>query len=167
MLPKCRPQPFCLSVITVVDVMNCEHSQMYVLLLHSDIAAFIATLGPIQHDRHFTNDIFKCVFLNENVGISINISLKFVPRDLINNIPALVQIMAWRRPGDKPLSQPMIFRLLTHICVIRPQWVTLVNILRPKTKWPPFVDYTFKCIFFKRLVLIWIKEVCSSGCNWL
>ena len=39
------------------------------------------------------------------------------------NIPALVQIMAWRRPGDKPLSEPMMVSLLTHICVTRPQWV--------------------------------------------
>ena len=35
----------------------------------------------------------------------------------------LVQIMAWRRPGDKPLSEPMMVRLPTHICVTRPQWV--------------------------------------------
>ena len=42
---------------------------------------------------------------------------------LNNNIPALVQIMAWRRPGDKPLSERMIVSLLTHICVTRPQWV--------------------------------------------
>ena len=35
----------------------------------------------------------------------------------------LVQIMAWRRPGDKPLSEPMMVWLLTHICVIRPQSV--------------------------------------------
>ena len=55
--------------------------------------------------------------------ILINISLKFVPKGLINNIPALVQIMARRRPGDKPLSKPMMFNLLTHICVTRPQWV--------------------------------------------
>ena len=48
------------------------------------------------------DDIFKCIFLNENVWISIKISLKFVPKGLINNIPALVQIMAWRRVGDKP-----------------------------------------------------------------
>ena len=31
--------------------------------------------------------------------------------------------MAWRRPGDKPLSEPMMVSLLTHICVTRPQWV--------------------------------------------
>ena len=51
----------------------------------------------------------------------IKISLKFVPMGPINNIPALVQIMAWRLPGDKPLSEPMMVSLLTHICVTRPQ----------------------------------------------
>ena len=45
---------------------------------------------------------------NENIWISIKISPKFVPKGPINNIPALVQIMAWRRPGDKPLSEPMM-----------------------------------------------------------
>ena len=39
----------------------------------------------------------------------------------IDNNPALVQIMAWRRSGDKPLSEPMMVSLLTHICVTRPQ----------------------------------------------
>ena len=47
-------------------------------------------------------------FWNENVRISIKISLKFVPKGPINNIPALVQKMAWCRPGDKPLSEPMM-----------------------------------------------------------
>ena len=37
----------------------------------------------------FTDDIFKCIFLNENVGISIKMSLKFVPNGWINNTPAL------------------------------------------------------------------------------
>ena len=44
----------------------------------------------------------------------------------MNNIPTLVQIMAWRRPGDKPLSEPMMVILLTHICVTRPQWVKTI-----------------------------------------
>ena len=61
------------------------------------------TVGTI-----FPNDIFKCIFLNENAWISIKISLKFVPKGPINKIPALVQIIAWRRSGDKPLSEPMI-----------------------------------------------------------
>ena len=83
----------------------------------------VSTLRPRQNGRHFADDIFKCIFLNENAWISLKISLKFVPKVLINNIPALVQIMAWRRPGDKSLSEPMMVSLLTHICVTRPQWV--------------------------------------------
>ena len=62
-------------------------------------------------------------FLDENVWILINISLKFVPRSPINNIPTLVQVMAWCRPSDKPLSELMMVRLQTHICVTRPQWL--------------------------------------------
>ena len=64
----------------------------------------------------------------------IKISMKFVPRGPINNIPALVQIMAWRRPGGKPLSEPILVRLPTHICVTRPQWVNMLSaaILRCK-----------------------------------
>ena len=71
----------------------------------------------------FHRDIFKRIFLNENNRILIKISLKFVPKVPINNIPALVQVMAWRWPGDKPLSVPMMVCLLTHMCVTRPQWV--------------------------------------------
>ena len=63
---------------------------------------------------------FRFVLLNENVWISIKISLKFLPKGPINNIPTLVPIMTWRRPGDKPLSKPMMVSLLTHICTTRP-----------------------------------------------
>ena len=52
------------------------------------------------------DDIFECIFLNENNRIPIQISLKFVPRSPIDNKPALVQVMAWRRTGDKPLPEP-------------------------------------------------------------
>ena len=55
-----------------------------------------------QDGRHFADDIFKCIFLNENASILIQISLKFIPKSPIENIPVLVQIMAWRRLGDKP-----------------------------------------------------------------
>ena len=54
------------------------------------------------------DDIFKCIFLNENIQILIKISLKFVPKGLIHNIPALVQIMACPLLGTKPLSEPMM-----------------------------------------------------------
>ena len=89
----------------------------------------VNTLRPRQNGRYFPDAIFKCIFLNENAWISLKISLKFVPKVRINNIPALVQMMAWRRPGDKPLSEPMMASLLTHICVTRPQWVNSHNLL--------------------------------------
>ena len=55
------------------------------------------------------------IFMNtENVGISISISLKFVPNGQINNIPAFVQIMAWHPPGNKQLFEPMMVSLPMH-----------------------------------------------------
>ena len=74
----------------------------------------VNTLRPRQNGRHFADDIFKCIFFNENVWILIKISLKFVPKGPINKISALFQIMAWRRPGDKPLSEAMLVSLLMH-----------------------------------------------------
>ena len=70
----------------------------------------------MQNGRQFADDILRCFFWN---------SLKFVPKGPINNIPELVQILAWCRLGDKPLSEPIMVSLLTHICVTRPQWVNL------------------------------------------
>ena len=54
------------------------------------------------------DDIFKCIFLTESDVSAIQISLKFVPSSSIDNKPALVQVMAWRRIGDKPLPEPMM-----------------------------------------------------------
>ena len=88
------------------------------------------TSRPRQNGRHFSDDVFKYIFLNENVWIPIKIALKFAPKGPINNNPVLVQIMAWRRPGNKPLSGPMMVSLPTHICVTRPQWVNYVTMLR-------------------------------------
>ena len=93
------------------------------LVIYLTRPEWVNTLRPRQNGRHFPDNIFKWIFLNEDIWISINISLKFVPRGPINNIPTLVQVMAWRRPGDKPLSEPMMVRLVTHICITWPQWV--------------------------------------------
>ena len=98
----------------------------WVLVFHREIFQLCApfdTLRPRQNGRHFADDNFKCISANENVWMPILISLKFVPKGPINNIPALAQIMPWRRPGDKPLSEPMMVSLTRHICVTRPQWV--------------------------------------------
>ena len=47
----------------------------------------------------------------------------------------MVQITAWRRAGDKPLSEPMMGILLTHICVTRPQWVTSIILTLKRCNW--------------------------------
>ena len=95
----------------------------------------INTLRPRQNCRHFTDVIFKCIILNENILILLKISLNFVPKVRINNIPSLVQMMAWSQSSDKPLSEPMMVSLPMHIYVTRPQWVKWT----PNRKWPGFL----------------------------
>ena len=89
----------------------------------SEKCPIFSTLRPTRNRRHFADDIFRYICLNENMWISIGISLKFVLKGPFNNIPSLVQIMAWRRPGDKPLAEPIVVWLPTHMCVNRSQWV--------------------------------------------
>ena len=67
-------------------------------------AGDLNTLRTRQNGCHFTDDIFKCIFLNENVWISIKISLKFVPKVPINNIPALVQRRIYSSLGLNELT---------------------------------------------------------------
>ena len=94
------------------DWQSCNHSN------HD-----LNTLRLRQNWRYLADDIFKCIFLNENTWISIKFWLMFVHKGSINNISSLVQIMTWRRPGDKPLSEPMMVRLLTHINQVSiPTW---------------------------------------------
>ena len=82
-------------------------------------------LRPKQNGRHFPNDIILNGFSwMKMYEFRLEFHwLKFVPKGPINNIPALVQIMAWHRSCDKPSSGPMMVRLLTHICVTGPRWV--------------------------------------------
>ena len=111
------------------------------------------TLRLRQYCRHFAEDIFKCIFLNENVWFSLKISLKLVPKVWINNISALGKIMAWRWPGNKPLTEPMMVSSLTHICVTRPQWVYFHS-LAPQ----------MKCIFSKLISPVDILRIsCEIG----
>ena len=101
-----------------------------VLVVHKEgcqVPIHLNLLRPRQNSRRFAADIFNCIFLNENVCISINISIKFVPKVRINYIPALVRIMPWHRPGDNLLSEPITVSLLMHICVTRTQWVYMTK----------------------------------------
>ena len=54
-----------------------------------------AIVTHLPLDKSFADDIFKCIFMNEMIGIPIQISLKFGPKGPIDNNPTLVQVMAW------------------------------------------------------------------------
>ena len=75
-------------------------------------------------------------------------SLKFVAQGSTNNISALAQIMAWRRPGDKPLSEPVMIRLQTHTCVTRPHRVKTHLNLKSHKIW--FAQFLFFAEFPNR-----------------
>ena len=95
------------------------------MLMHTDVIGWhsglyenirsINSLRLRQNGCYFADNIFKCIFFNENVWIVIKISLNFILKCPINNILAMVEIMACPRPGYKPLSEP--------ICVTLPQCV--------------------------------------------
>ena len=97
------------SMVGCIESFNCCYAFFHWL----NEQMRLNTLRPRWNGSHFAVNIFNCIFLNENVWISIKISLKFVPKSPINNIPALVQIM---------------IRLPTHVCITLPQWI---DSLRP------------------------------------
>ena len=70
------------------------------------------TLRPRQSGRHFSNDIFKCIFFNEEYEFRLKCHWNL-----------FIGTMGRCRPGAKPLSEPFMVSLVTHICVTRPQWV--------------------------------------------
>ena len=144
----------CVQITTLLYVYNLWRPyELSGTLIYSNKTGnnFFNTLRPRQNGRHFADDIFKCIFINENISISIKLSLKFVPKGPINTIPSLVQIMAWRRPGDKPLSEPRMEGLLTHICVTRPQWVN------------PLLSFSALLILIE-CVFVWWGGVGVFGC---
>ena len=115
-------------LLTVWSLWECVVIHAYPFFSESNGGCYVAnkvinTSRPREKSRHFADDNFERIFLNE-----YKISLKFAHKGPINNILTLGQIMAWCRPGDKPLSEPIMVSLLTHICLTRSQWV---NSLRP------------------------------------
>ena len=91
---------------------------------------------PGQNGRPFADDIFICSFMNEKFSILIKISLKFNSRVLIDNNPALVEIMAWSHYLNQCwLSSPM------HICGTRGRWVVSLQLtFRDRGYWTSFLD---------------------------
>ena len=103
-----------------------------VLTKHNASYCFYHILRPRQNCCHFADNISKCIFLNENLWISLKISLKFVPKVQIDNIPTFVQIITWCQPGDKPLFEPMMLNLLMYICITQASELMLVWNIHPR-----------------------------------
>ena len=125
-------------------------------LCYSSVITSFNTLRSWQNGHYFLNGIFKCIFLNGNVWISIRISLRFVCQGPFNNIPAMVQIMVCRRPSDKPLSGSMMVRLPTHIYVTRPRLLGLLN-----WKWVSWLNIKITWCYMQP----WSPLISSSFCN--
>ena len=116
----------------------------------------VNTLRLKKNGHHFTDGMYKCMFLNVNVRISINISLNFVPYDPIDYKSALVQIMAWREASNKPLSEPMMTYLLTHICITQPKWVNSWKTTNTTPSWA-----SMGCLW-RECWRLWNKVICCK-----
>ena len=114
----------------------CSRQEWYGLIywywIYEFRKALVNTLKPRQNGRHFADDIFKRIFLKENVSISIKIS-----KGSTNNILSLVHIMAWRQLGTKPLFEPMMVYFtdayIRHLASMRKQGCG--------KEWYPFLHY--------------------------
>ena len=120
--------------------------------LHREL---LSHLGRDKNGRPFPYGIFKCIFLNENVYISIQFALKFFPR------AHLTIFQHWFRKSLGTVQAPMSVSLLTHKCVTRPQWVIQSG---------PYQIYEYVSICIRRKVLsfkdtplnfsVWEYETC-------
>ena len=105
----------------------------------------------------------------------IKISLKFILRGTLNNIRAVVYMMAWRWPGDKPLFVPILYSLLTHLCGTRPQWVNLMHLCTFYVDYPSTIQgenvFTtpvshFAYMYSQRMSSKYIKQLHCFRCEW-
>ena len=83
-------------------------------------------ISPWKNCHNLADEIFKCIFVNENFCILIWISLTFVHRDQIDNKSAFIQGMAWCWTRGKPLPKPMVAQ---HKCGTRGRWVKASRML--------------------------------------
>ena len=122
------------SVTLPLKLLTCLRGTSALQWRHNGRDGTSTSYGTSSYLTHRGRDkldpILQTIFSNAfSVGKCANfaLTLNFVPEIWPNNIPAFFfQIMAWRQPGDKPLSEPMMVSLLIHICVNRPQWVKAV-----------------------------------------
>ena len=131
----------------------------------SVIHPIVDSSPPGQNGCHFADDICRCIFVNEKFCMLIKISLKFVPKGPIDNKPALVLIMAWRRTGNKPLSESMLTRFTdAYICSTRGRWVEYLY------GWNEICDiYTMKWVKHNILCILmhwWTGWAVNQAMTW-
>ena len=119
---KFNHRPFCRSINTH-SYPTASHCSGRCYHLH------INSFGPRRSRRQFADEIFISISLDEEIQISSEIPLKFIPNGLINNNPTLVRIMAWHWPVVKPPCEPTVIILLTHKRVTRPQRVKPLGLI--------------------------------------
>ena len=139
LIPVCKRgpghnRPWCMSYQNYVI--------LHWLLFHGTQFYNINTLRPRQNGGHFPDDIFKWIFLMEMYEFRVEQHWSLLLGD---NFSTLVQIMAWHRSGDIPMSEPMMDTLLTHVCVTRPQWL---NILSVKCIYAVLINLHIHCFCF-------------------
>ena len=99
------------SDTSVHSALHASYSDLSSQPLRAPVSHYtVKSSPPGQNGRHFVDDIVRCIFVNEKFCVLIKISLKFVPKGPIDNNPELGQIMAWRRIGDRTLSESMLTR---------------------------------------------------------
>ena len=101
--------PQCVKFSLDLWLYTTSWSQGASVIMESPPTPDVLTHWPLHKMAAILADgIFKCIFLNEDDKIFIQISLKLVPRSPIDIKPAPVQVMAWRRTDDKPIPEPML-----------------------------------------------------------
>ena len=118
-------------------------------VVHFTNVLFVNTLRQWQNGRHFVNDIFKCFFLNRNVWIPIEISLKFNPGVQLTIFQHWFSQWLGNRCHSHCLNQWWLPSLPTHICFTRPHWVNKI-VLRPTQ---PFFSICIYCILNRTCLL--------------
>ena len=123
------------------------------------------TLMSRQNGPHFADAILKCISLNENAWISLNISLAFVPKVRVNNTSALVQIIAWGRLCDKPLSEPMLVSLLMHAPPYLTELTHWIHNKMAALLYGAILKLVYYDAMFSRLIKYSLKPISSCPIN--
>ena len=125
--------------------------------LFNNILSFLYDINsspPAQNGCQLADNIFKCISVNENFCILLQMSLKFVPKGSINNMSALVQVMAWRKTGDRPLPEPWWPSSLVYMCGTRGRWVN-EHCVHQDARWtntPATMNQQFEQPYFHKWV---------------